>query len=138
MTDLTTTNIDLQHLLEPISNEQPAGESLRYEGTYDRIQQARREDDPALSQGIYKTKLKRADWEEVAAICVQALETRTKDLQIAGWLLEAWLHLYGVQGAALGLSLLTGLCEKFWAELYPNLEGDNVEDRIAPIEWINQ
>ena len=130
--------IDVQGLLDPISRELPAGESLRYEGTYDRIQEARREDDQTLSQGIYKTHLKRADWEADEAICVKALEQRTKDLQIAGWLLEAWLHRHGLRGVEAGLRLLAGLCENFWDDLFPNLNGEDLEDRIAPIEWINQ
>ena len=129
--------IDLQHLLQPIAPGRPAGESLRYEGTYDRIAEARREDDPALSQGIYKTRLKRADWEADETICILALGTRSKDLQIAGWLLEAWLHLHGFAGVEAGLRLLTGLCQNFWDDLYPTLAGGDVEDRIAPIEWIN-
>jgi len=129
--------IDIQHLLEPIAAGRPAGESLRYEGTYDRIAEARREDDPALSQGIYKTRLKRADWEADETICLLALGTRTKDLQIAGWLLEAWLHLYGFTGVEAGLKLLTGLCQNFWDDLYPTLADGDVEDRIAPVEWIN-
>jgi hypothetical protein len=52
--------IDLDELLQPIAADNPAGESLRYEGTYDRITYARREDDPALSQGIYKSAVKRS------------------------------------------------------------------------------
>jgi len=138
MTDLTSSRLDVQALLDPISGDRAAGESLRYEGTYDRIQDARREDDLTLSQGIYKANLKRADWERDAAICVEALEHRTKDLQIAGWLLEAWLHLHGFRGVEAGLRLLGGLCENFWDDLYPSLVGDDFEDRIAPIEWINQ
>ena len=65
--------IDLDDLLQPIPGDNRTGESLRYEGTYDRIADARREDDPALSQGIYKSTLKRADWSTVEAICVEAL-----------------------------------------------------------------
>jgi type VI secretion system protein ImpA len=130
-------SIDLEKLLSPISPEQPAGESLSYEGTYDRIQAARREDDPRLSQGIYTTDLKRADWETDERICLEALGTRSKDLRIAGWFLEAALHLRGFTGVGEGLSLITGLCEKFWADLYPKLEGENLEDRVAPFEWIN-
>jgi type VI secretion system protein ImpA len=132
-----SSTIDIQRLLEPIPGARPAGESLRYEGTYDRIAEARREDDPGLSQGIYKTRLKRADWEAEEAICVQALETRTKDLQIGGWLLEAWLHLHGFAGVEAGLKLLTGLCENFWDDLYPTLADGALEDRIAPLEWVN-
>lgn len=138
MSDLTFSYLDVQGLLDPISPEFPAGEYLRYEGTYDRIQEARREDDHTLSQGIYQKQLKRANWEEDEAICVEALETRTKDLLIAGWLLEASLHLYGFSGVEAGLQLMAGLCQNFWNELHPNLDGDDFEDRIAPIEWINQ
>ena len=54
--------IEIDDLLQPIAGDNPAGESLRYEGTYDRISEARREDDPTLSQGIYKSTCKRADW----------------------------------------------------------------------------
>jgi len=129
---------DVQDLLQPIPGANPAGESLRYQGTYDRISEARREDDPSLSQGIYKSSLKRADWATVETICLEALTTRTKDLQIAGWLLEAWLHLYGFAGAAKGLRLMAGLCDQFWADLYPAIEFGDLEGRIAPFDWIEQ
>ena len=133
-----SANVELELLLQPISAERPAGELLRYDGTYDRIQEARREDDQRLSLGIYQTSHKRADWETGEAICCEALEKRTKDLQIAGWLLEAWLHLRGFRGVETGLRLLAALCETFWGEMYPELEGDNFEARIAPLEWINR
>ncbi|HZS44226.1 MAG TPA: type VI secretion system protein TssA [Blastocatellia bacterium] len=129
--------VDLEKLLYPISVDKPAGESLRYEGTYDRVREARRQDEAELSQGIYKTELKKADWTQVEALCLDALETRSKDLQLATWLLEAWLHLYGFTGILDGFNLMTGLCESFWDDLYPSLDGDNVEYRIAPLEWIN-
>jgi type VI secretion system protein ImpA len=129
---------DVQDLLQPIPGPNPAGESLRYQGTYDRISEARREDDPNLSQGIYKASLKRADWATAEAICVDALATRTKDLQIAGWLLEAWLHLYGFAGVAKGLRLMAGLCDQFWNDLYPAIESGDLEGRIAPFDWIEQ
>jgi type VI secretion system ImpA family protein len=129
---------DLEKLLEPISPERPAGDDLRYEGTYDRIRDARREDDPRLNQGIYQSDLKRADWPSVETIALEALETRTKDLQIAAWLLEAWLHTYGFAGVSAGLRLLGELCERFWEQVYPELDGDNVENRVAPFVWINE
>ena len=74
----------------------------------------------------------------VETLCMEALETRSKDLQLATWLLEAWLHLEGFTGMLDGINLLTGLCESFWDDLYPSLDGDNTEYRIAPFEWINE
>jgi type VI secretion system ImpA family protein len=132
-----TFTIDPEKLLSPISGERPAGENLRYEGTYDLIQEARREDDPDLPQGVWKRELKKADWPAVADACLEALETRTKDLQIAAWLTEAWLHLHGFSGVREGLRLMAGLCEGFWDTLYPELEEDNAEYRVTPVEWIN-
>jgi type VI secretion system protein ImpA len=130
--------IDLQELLQPIPGDKPAGESLRYEGTYDRIADARREDDPSLSQGIYKSAVKRADWASVEAICIEALAKKSKDLQIAGWLLESWIQLYGLAGVTNGLRLLGGLCDMFWDHLHPSLDDGDVEGRVAPIDWIEQ
>jgi type VI secretion system ImpA family protein len=139
MSVLTTSHqIDVQDLLQSIPGANPAGESLRYQGTYDLIANARREDDPSLSQGIYKSTLKRAEWAMAETICVDALTKRTKDLQIAGWLLEAWLHLHGFAGVTNGLRLLAGLCEQFWDHLYPTLEDGDLEGRIALFDWIEQ
>lgn len=126
---------DLEDALAPISADHPSGESLRYEELYDQIKELRREDDPTLPQGIWKTQLKKADWERVAALAVEALETRTKDLQIAAWLLEAWTRLHGFPGVEHGLRLVTGLCEDFWDDLHPRLT-ESIEFRMAPVEWM--
>src|ERR1700753_980884 len=114
-------DFDVATLLQPISEQAPAGELLRYEGTYDRIMEARREDDASLAQGVWKRDLKKADWNLTSQICIDALEKRSKDLQIAAWLLEAWLHLYGFAGVSAGTRLLVELCHEFWDSLHPAL-----------------
>jgi type VI secretion system protein ImpA len=128
----------VEELLQPIPGEHPSGASLRYEGTYDRIAEARREDDPNLTQGVWKSALKQADWTEVEKLCIEALATRTKDLQIAAWLLEAWLHLHQFEGVKDGLDVLCELVERFWTDLHPQVVNGDLEFRIAPITWINE
>jgi type VI secretion system protein ImpA len=129
-------DFDVATLLQPISEQAPAGELLRYEGTYDRIMEARREDDASLAQGVWKRDLKKADWNLTSQICIEALEKRSKDLQIAAWLLEAWLHLYGFAGVSAGTRLLVELCHEFWDSLHPAL--NDPEYRMAPIHWIDE
>ena len=129
---------DLERLLEPLSDARPSGESLRYEGTYDRIREARREDDLRLSRGIYESEPKRADWAAVESLAVEALSTRTKDLQLAAWLTEAWTQLYGMAGAREGLRLMTEMCARFWETLHPELEGEDSEARVSPVVWVNE
>jgi type VI secretion system ImpA family protein len=129
-------NFNLSTLLAPISPESPAGELLRYEGTYDHIMEARREDDPALEQGVWKRELKRADWNLVNQICLDALQKQSKDLQIAAWLLESWVHLRGFPGLRIGCQVMVELCRAFWDSMYPSLQ--DPEYRLAPLHWINE
>src|SRR5947208_11400862 len=102
-------HVDIEKLLSPLSADRPAGESLRYNGTYDRIREARKEDDANLPQGAWKTELRKAQWKTVESICIEALSSQSKDLQIAAWLTEAWLNLYSFAGAARGLELMRAL-----------------------------
>jgi type VI secretion system ImpA family protein len=128
----------LEELLAPIAGAGPAGEALRYEGTYDAIREARREDDPTLPQGVWKRELKRADWKEVVRLATGALGRRSKDLQLGAWLVEAWIRVDGLPGAARGFRLLAGLCDRFWADLHPPIEDGDLEGRLAPLEWLNR
>lgn len=129
---------DIEKLLSPISAERPSGESLRYTGTYDQIREARREDDATLPQGVWKTELRKAQWQLVESLSVEALENKSKDLQIAAWLTEAWLNLYSFSGVARGMELMRALCESFWDDLHPAIEEGDLEFRLAPLAWVNE
>jgi type VI secretion system ImpA family protein len=59
-------------------------------------------------------------------------------LQIAAWLAEAWMQIYGFAGVREGLRLMSELCVRFWADLYPQLDGDGFEGRVAPVAWVNE
>jgi type VI secretion system protein ImpA len=128
---------DLDRLTAPISAENPCGAWLRYDVTYDEVRSARREDDAGLPQGVWASELKRANWATVEKLCAEALAERSKDLQLAAWLLEAWIQLDGFAGAARGLELMRGLCAAFWDQMYPAL-GDDLAPRLAPIQWVNE
>jgi len=128
--------LDVEALLAPIAGENPAGESLRYAGSYDAIQEARRADDD-LSRGEWVRSTKTADWSVVLEIATEALATRSKDLQIAVWLVEALVKRHGFAGLRDGLQLLWGLQERFWESLYPEVEDNDLEFRAAPLVWLN-
>ena len=131
-------NLDLEKLLSPISADRPAGEPLIHDPLYDSIREARRHDDPSLEQGVWKTDLKQADWGAVENLCTEALETRSKDLVIGYWLLESLMQLHGFRGVADGLQILHGICQNFWADVYPAAKGDDLEGRLAPLRLINE
>jgi type VI secretion system protein ImpA len=129
--------LDVKSLVTPITGANPSGESLRYAGTYDAIQEARRADD-ALAQGDWQRPSKASDWRGVIEIATEALATRSKDLQIAAWLLEAAVKVHGFAGLRDGLRLLRELMERFWDTVYPEIQENDLEFRAAPIEWLNE
>lgn len=128
--------VDLEVLLQPISEENPSGESLRYSGIYDQIAEARRSDD-GLDQGEWKTEQKSADFNKVIELGVNALKTQSKDLQIAVWVAEALSRKHGFAGLRDSLVLLSGLQEKFWDTLHPEIDEGDMEGRANAISWLD-
>ncbi len=122
-------------LLNPIPGENPGGESLRYDPVYDKIKEARREDDDA-PQGDWQRERKTADFKVVITLAGDALATRSKDLQLAAWLTEALLRQQGFSGLRQGLDLLHGLIENFWDTLYPEVDDGDLDFRAAPLGWV--
>ena len=132
--------VEWDHLIAPIQGESPVGQSLRYDTVYDQIKEARREEDERLSQGIWKTEVKKADWLVVESLCVDSLIHRSKDLQIAGWLAEAWTTLDHLKGAIQGVKLLQALCASYWHDIYPTFietDPESMDYRLRLLEWFD-
>lgn len=134
---LNEATAEADRLLVPISAAAPAGASLRYEGTYERVREARREDDPSIPQGVWERPLKAANLSVATRLCDEALASRTKDLQLAVWLADGWVYLEGLHGITRGAALVRGLCERFWETMFPELDGDGDDLRVALIDWLD-
>lgn len=128
--------IDVEALLQPISEDNPSGEYLRYSGIYDQISEARRADEN-LNQGEWQTELKVADFRQVVSLATNALSNQSKDLQISAWLSEAAVKLHGFAGLRDSLKLLTGLQERFWETLHPEIDEGDMEGRANAISWMD-
>ena len=122
-------------LLDPIPGDNSSGADLRYDPIYDKIREARREDDEA-PQGDWQHTRKVADWPQVIKLAGEALATKSKDLQLAAWLTEAMLRREGFSGLRGGLELIRNLVDIFWDTLYPEIEDGDAEMRAAPLAWI--
>lgn len=123
-------------LLAPINESSPCGEDMLFSADFDAIAYARRFDDPSLDQGEWVTEIKEADWPFVAERCSVLLATQTKDLRVAVWLTEALAIQDGVPGLAQGYAVLTGLIERYWEQVHPLPEGDDVESRLGNVAWL--
>jgi len=122
-------------LLAPIPGANPGGVELRYDPLFDKIKEARREDED-IPQGDWQTARKTADWGQVVKLTKDALTTKSKDLQLAVWLAEAMLRREGFAGFRGALDMIVGLLDQHWDHLYPEIEDGDVEMRAAPLEWL--
>ena len=108
-------------LLNPIAGANPGGVELRYDPLFDKIKEARREDED-VPQGEWQTTRKTADWPLVISLAKDALTTKSKDLQIAAWLTEALTRREGFGGLRSGLDVVGGMLDQHWEHLYPEIE----------------
>ncbi|MBK7613503.1 MAG: type VI secretion system protein TssA [Burkholderiales bacterium] len=128
--------MELDQLLQELSNQPPCGEDMSFSPEFDEIQELRRQDDPTIAQGEWVTTLKTADWPGVLSSTGKILSQRSKDLRVAGWWTEASAHVNSYGGLADGLRLARELCERYWDALHPRLEGSDAELRVGSLTWL--
>ncbi len=128
--------ISREDILKPIAGENPCGENLRYAPVYTQIKEAVREDDD-VTQGVWQTERKVADWPKVVKLCSDALIKQSKDLQLAAWLTEAETNREGFTGFLEGIGLISALIEQFWETLHPELEDGDAEMRAVPLLYVS-
>src|SRR5260370_14409745 len=122
-------------LLNPISAGKPAGENLQYAPVFDKIKEARREDDD-VPQGDWARVRKVADWPLTIKLINEALATKTKDLQLTAWLVEAMHRRDGIAGLREVLELKRSVLENLWDGLDRELEDGDAEFRAGKLQWI--
>jgi type VI secretion system protein ImpA len=127
-------SIDLEKLLEPISDGAPSGVNLEYDTdflTLERVALGR----PELQMGGAIRAAEPPDYQAVVRDA-SALLGRSKDLRIAVLLARALAHLQGFQGLSDGLALVQGLLDRYFATVFPELdptEGNDPTMRITAI-----
>ena len=124
----------LQTLLAPIPGDAPAGIPAAQDENYRRIRHEREEEDPSLPLGAWERELKRADWHAAAQLSAETLAGRSKDLQLAAWLLEAQIARSGFDALAPCLTLIDALFVQYGETLHPR---DN-DHRINLLSWVGQ
>jgi type VI secretion system protein ImpA len=73
----------------------------------------------------------------VIKVSSEALQKKTKDLQIAIWLTEALIKKLGFAGLSDGLAVTKAFINDYWDTLYPLPEEGDLEYRIGPLEFLN-
>jgi type VI secretion system protein ImpA len=123
-----------ESLLQPISGDNPAGQDLYYDNLFSQIKEARREEEEQGPVGALAQQ-KKADYRAVIKLAGEALSSKSKDLRLAGWLVEALLRIEGLPVLTTSIELFRSMQETFWPTLYPVIEeGGDLELRMVAVE----
>ncbi|OTG79724.1 type VI secretion protein [Acinetobacter sp. ANC 5054] len=129
-------SLELETLLQPISEDQPCGSDYSFSNDFHAIKKAKTQDDPLLDQGDWIAEPKQADWGFVHQKSSELLCEQTKDIRLYGWLLEAWTHIHGFAGIAKGIELTQRSLENYWIQLHPEIEDEDLDQRLGLLQGI--
>jgi type VI secretion system protein ImpA len=151
----TPPTLDIPSLLTPVSDEQPAGPELRHDPDrevariYLSVRDARKKAIDAerrLRDFALMTEEERRgypepplppDWNAVRKYAVDAL-TRSKDLWVTAWLIEALTRVDGFAGLRDGVTLAHQLCERFWDSIHPQVtQEQSLTNRFAQLAGLD-
>jgi type VI secretion system protein ImpA len=126
------SKFDIESLFSEVSAESPCGEDLSYDQDYLAVERLLQPKGGGVIAAEEEVK-EEPNWSEVADKSYELLR-RSKDLRVVMYFTIALLKLEGFAGLRDGLYLLRGLLERFWDNMYPQLDP---EDNNDPLERIN-
>lgn len=139
----TAPLLDFNALTRPIADDNPVGEDLRADASptsiYYRLKDARSTARAAERQltAEGETGVTPDQWRVLLDLGPTVLAERTKDLEVAAWMIEAMVRYHGFAGLRDGFRLITALVGDFWDSIYPLPDEDGLETRIAPLTGLN-
>jgi type VI secretion system protein ImpA len=138
--------IDIERLLQPISNDAPCGAALKEDSTtaplYYEVKDAREAARAAERAGARggddsERRAEKPDWDRVVRLASSALHDKSKDLWIAAWLLEGLVRLHGFAGLRDGFRLVRELCERYFECIHPRPDDDGIATTVAQLSGLN-
>jgi type VI secretion system protein ImpA len=129
-----------ERILLPIAPDKPCGEDLRGAKDWVEIRRSKPNlDDLADKRDWQPANPVKTDWSTYKEQIEEALCTKTKDLELGVFLLDACVRLYGFAGVRDGVWAVRELLVEFTDKgLYPLPEADNEEARYGKLDWMNE
>jgi type VI secretion system protein ImpA len=128
--------LDLESLLEPISEDAPSGESVEYDAEFIELETlARGVAEEKDANGAVVREAEEPDWREIGRVALE-LSARSKDLRVAVYLLRAELAEAGLPGLADALALIQGYVSRYWESVHPQLDPDDDNDPSARVNTV--
>ncbi|KIQ00937.1 MULTISPECIES: type VI secretion system protein TssA [Pseudomonas] len=127
--------VDVSHLLNAVSDENPCGEDLEYDADFLELERlALGQPERQMGQSVIAAEP--PDWRQVRERASE-LFARSKDLRLANLYLQSAIALEGLSGLAQSLTLVRELLTQYWDGVYPQLDADDDNDPTIRINALN-
>ncbi len=135
--------IDIESLLNPISEDSPCGpppdEDMSPTSIYQAIKSERESARAAERRSIHDGDSLEADghWQRITELVPEFLQNNSKDLDVCGWYAEAQLRRNGFAGLRDAFKLIQGIINTFWDSLHPMPDEFGIETRVSCLSGLN-
>ena len=128
--------MNVEQLLEPISDDQPAGGDFEYDPAFGELERAS-QGKPSQELGDSVSEGEPPEWQVVVS-GAESLLGQTKDLRLAVLYTHGQLVTSGFAGLVAGLELTLGLLNRFWDSVHPQLDPDDDNDPTIRANTLSQ
>ena len=112
----------------PIRSDAPAGESMRYDEGFEKIQTEIVKMEHAAGKAV--------NWKEVITLGQEILQKKSKDMLVASYVCLGLYEERGYTGLQAGLSCIDAMVLTYWDSLYP--EAKRMRGRINAVSWLSE
>lgn len=124
--------VDVETLLEPVSEDNPVGENLEYDSERQEIEAAFETSAAGGAANEGDT-----DWRAIVRM-IEGQSARTKDISLAIYLMRAGARMAQIDIVETGAKFLAGLVGNYWDTVHPQLEEYGFQGRKAPCEALTR
>jgi type VI secretion system protein ImpA len=136
--------LDLESLAAPIAGTTPVGPNLRAQNSpqslYTRLKDARaaaRDAERKADSAEVPSNTQLPQWQDVVKLSYEALQTQSKDLEVACWLTEALVRTEGFAGLRAGLELVHQLLLRYGEKLGSMNGDEGIITFLQPLTNLN-
>lgn len=130
--------IDINKILQPISETQPTGIEAEKLPLFVKISHYRESDNEGQDDKLgWSYQARHADWNKVSELCLEMLESQSKDLHVACWLAQALTELHNLPGLIEGIEVIAQLFINYWDTLHPAEDIDH-SYRQSLLGWLDK
>lgn len=123
--------LDIEPLLTALDGDAPCGADPEYDPAFVALAEA--------GAGKPENQWRAAqppEWPDVLERAL-ALAARTRDLRVAVWVVRAAARVQGLAGATAGLQIVSGLLQRHWDQVHPQLDPGEGHDPTARVSALS-